>query len=77
MTLTSQTNTPQLGAPTTPRRQLGNLVELITKEADLTMCLLKLGHIVRVWLQLPQHALFFYKEAKEIGISEMEKMRQK
>jgi hypothetical protein len=34
--------------------ELGNLVELVTVEPDLIQCLLKMGHIIRVWLQLPQ-----------------------
>jgi hypothetical protein len=33
--------------------ELGHLVELMTSEFDLVSCQLKLGHIVRVWLQKP------------------------
>jgi len=41
--------------------ELGNLVELVTVEPDLIHCLLMLGHMIRVWLTLPQQALFFYR----------------
>lgn len=49
--------------------ELGNLVELVTVEPDLIQCLLMLGHMIRVWLELPQQALFFYRQAFDISMS--------
>ena len=30
--------------------ELGSLVDLLVREFDLVQCLLKVGHIIRVWL---------------------------
>ena len=49
--------------------ELGNLVELVTVEPDLIQCLLMLGHMIRVWLQLPQQALFFYRQAFDVSMT--------
>lgn len=43
--------------------ELGSLVELLVREFDLVQCLLKVGHIIRVWLQVPAQALPFYQQA--------------
>jgi hypothetical protein len=45
--------------------ELGCLLELVTGEFDLVSCQLKLGHIVRVWLQQPKQAVLLYQGALE------------
>jgi hypothetical protein len=43
--------------------ELGGLLELVAGEFDLVGCQLKLGHIVRVWLQQPKQAVLLYQGA--------------
>ena len=43
--------------------ELGSLIELVTSQlqyCDLNKCLMNMGHMIRVWLQLPKQALCFY-----------------
>ncbi len=43
-----------------------SLVDLLGSNYMLHETLMKLAHIIRVWLLLPQQALFFYQQALEI-----------
>ena len=45
---------------TSSNDELGMLIELFTSQFDLQQCLIKLAHIIRVWLGLAEDALFFY-----------------
>ena len=47
--------------------EIGSLVDLLAAEFDVVQSLLKLGHIVRVWLQVPQQALIIYQQAFEFA----------
>ena len=51
--------------------EIGSLVELVTAEQDLQSSLLKLGHLIRVWLALPKQAIFFYQQALNVGLMKL------
>ena len=54
--------------------ELGSLIELVTTQvhcADLHKCLMNMGHMIRVWLQLPRQALCFYQQALQNGMNIM------
>ena len=45
--------------------ELGSLIELLSAQthyaSDLHKCLMNMGHMIRVWLHMPQQALCFYQ----------------
>ena len=53
---------------TSSQEEIGSLVDLFVTEFDIVSCLLKLGHIVRVWLTIPSQALIFYQQALAFAV---------
>ena len=53
---------------TSSQEEIGALVDLFVTEFDIVSCLLKLGHIVRVWLTIPSQALIFYQQALAFAV---------
>ena len=51
--------------------EAGSLLEFqrLAEHSSVHYSALRLGHIIRVWLQLPQQALFFYDQALRVGTS--------
>ena len=49
-----ESNRPQSTAGSSLCDELGSLIEIVTNQPDLTNCLLKMAHIIRVLLGLPQ-----------------------
>ena len=49
-----ESNKPQSSTGSSFSDELGSLIEIVTNQPELTDCLLKMAHIIRVLLKLPQ-----------------------
>lgn len=51
--------------------ELGSLLELALSFGELKQSYLQTAHIVRVWLKMPELAIYFYTESLKLGLTEL------